>query len=88
MLGRKMIIHEKFFGNDWTDNSLIRKPSKKYISSKNKELSDIVATINKLEPNTRDMNSNISNEEETALREIKALTKTDIEIKKADNSDT
>ena len=48
----------------------------------------IVATINKLEPNTCSLNSNISNKEESALSEIKALTRTELEIKKADKTGT
>ena len=88
MLGRRMIIHETFFENNWTDSSLIRRPSKKYISTTNKELSDIVATIKKIEPKKCTTNGNISREEEIALNEIKALSRTEIEIKKADKTST
>ena len=38
-----------FFDSDMKDESLLRLPSKKYISSKNKEPSDIIATLNKIE---------------------------------------
>ena len=88
MLGRRMMLQERFFESTWTDESLIRKPSKKYVSTTNKELSDIVATINKLEPTQRDMNNNITKAEESALKEIKQLTKSRIEIKKADKAST
>ena len=88
-LGRKLSIREIFFDSEWTDESLIRKPSKKPILTKNKELSDIIATINKVEPIKCDTNnSNIRKEEESALHEIKRLTKTKIEIKKADKTST
>ena len=87
-LGRKLMMREKYFESNWKDNSLVRKPSKKYISTTNKELSDIVATINKLEPSKREINNNISKEEEAALNEIKSLTKSTIEIKKADKTST
>ena len=86
--GRRLELREIFFDTPSNDNSVIRKPSHKYISSKNKELTDITATIRKLEPSKTHTPSNISIEEETALRELKSLTKTSIEIKKADKTNT
>ena len=81
-LGRKLSIREIFFDNEWSDESLIRKPSRKPILTKNKELSDIIATINKIEPSKCDTKSNITKEEGNALQELKQLTKTALEIKK------
>ena len=86
--GRRMELREIFFDSHSQDNSYIRKPSHKYISSKNKELTNITATIRKLEPARIHTPTNISIQEETALRELKSLTKTDIEIKKADKTNT
>ena len=65
-----MMIKERFHDQTFTDDSLLRKPSRKYIYTTNKELSDIVSTINKIEPIELDMPSNISNEEENALKEL------------------
>ena len=87
-LGRKLSIREIFHESHSNDKSLLRKPSKKYIQTKNKELSDIIATINKIEPKESSTISNISEEEEIALEEIKRLTKTTLEIKKADKTST
>ena len=88
--GRKLEIHEIFFNNNNNNNNnnIIRKPSKKYISSKNKELTTITAAINKIQPTKISTASNISDEEKSALRELKLLTKSDIEIKKADKTNT
>ena len=77
-----------FFDNNWNDESLLYTPSKKYLTSSNKELTDIIATINKLEPTSKSTTDNISNEEKCALREIQELTKSTIEIKKADKTST
>ena len=86
--GRRLTVQEMFFDNNWRDESLLYTPSKKYLTSSNKELTDIIATINKLEPTTKSTADNISNEEKCALREIQELTKTTIEIKKADKTST
>jgi hypothetical protein len=63
-------------------------PSKKYITTFNVELTNIINTINKLGPTEIEMDSNISPEEELALKEILKLSKEKIEIKKADKSNT
>ena len=83
-----MMIREKFFDVNSTDESLLRKPSKRYISTENKELGDIVSTINRLEPIPLNMPSNISKDEERALKELILLSKSTIEIKKADKTST
>ena len=88
MLGRRMMIKERFHDFNSTDESLCRKPSKKYIYTTNKELSDIVTTINKLEPSTIDIPSNISLNEENALEDLISLSRSQIEIKKADKTNT
>ena len=67
---------------------MIRKPSKKHISTNNKALTDVVASINKLEPKKTETNSNVTQQEETALQELTALTRTILEIKKADKTNT
>ena len=86
--GRRLTIQEKFFGSTWKDTSLVHTPSKKFISPSNKELQDIIATINKLEPSKKTTVENTTDEEQTALNEIKELTRTMLEIKKADKTNT
>ena len=54
----------------------------------NSELTNIINTINKLCPTEIEMDSNITPEEETSLKEILRLSKENIEIKKADKSNT
>ena len=83
-----MITHEKFFDKPFNDKSVVRLPSQKYISTDNHELANILNTINKLAPRKIETNSNISLEEENALKETITLTKVNIEIKKADKSNT
>ena len=63
-------------------------PSKKYVTTNSKELNDILATINKLEPKTKITEDNILAEERRALEELKRLINTTIEIKKADKTNT
>ena len=86
--GRRLTIHEKFYDSNWQDESLIRTPSKKFIAPSNKELQNIISTINKIEPTEKEESRNISRDEEAALKEIKKLTATTIEIKKADKTNT
>ena len=88
MFSKKLILQEQYFDKTFNDNSLIGMPSKKYITTKNKELSDILTTINKLEPKSKIMEDNINGEERKALAELRLLTKSKIEIKKADKTNT
>ena len=81
-------MQEIFFGSTWNDASLVHTASKKYLTPSNKELQDIIATINKLEPSRKTPVENITEEEQTALNEIKELTRTTLEIKKADKTNT
>ena len=46
----------------------------------------IISTIHKIDPRKTKMESNIEEEEENALRELKSLTQESIEVKKADKS--
>ena len=82
------MIRERFHDITFTDESLLRKPSRKYVYTMNKELSDIVSTINKLEPIALEMPNNISIEEERAMKELISLSRSQIEIKKADKTST
>ena len=81
-------MQELFFGSTWNDVSLVHTASKKYLTPSNKELQDIIATINKIEPSKKITVENITEEERTALNEIKELTRTTLEIKKADKTNT
>ena len=76
-----------FFDKNNEDNSLVRHASKKYVSTKNTDLKNIIQTLNRIDPTPVDSQSNISSREKQALEELKSLTKTSIEIKKADKTD-
>ena len=86
--GRRLTMQEIFFGSTWKDTSLVHTASKKFMTPSNKELQDIIATINKLEPSVKTGIENIADEEQTALNEIKELTRATLEIKKADKTNT
>ena len=85
---KKLALQEKYFDSTFTDNSLIRPQSKKYVTTTNSDLSDIISTINKLTPSTKNTPDNLSKEERKALEEIKDLCQKSIIIKKADKSNT
>ena len=85
---KRLILQEAFFDQTINDDSLVKNPSKRYMSTKNNDLNEIINTLHKLEPTGLKMKSNIEKSEEKALKELKLLVKTEIEIKKADKSDT
>ena len=85
---KKLVLQEKYFDASFTDKSLLRPQSKKYATTVNKDLSDIISTINKITPSTKDTPDNLDQEERRALEEIKKLCETSIVIKKADKSNT
>ena len=85
---KKLIIRERFFDQSWNDESLIRAPSKKYITTYNKELTDIISFVNKINPQSKEHTDNLDKGEQEALRELVALSRSEIEIKKADKSNT
>ena len=84
----KLALQEKYFDANFADSSLVRPRSKKYVTTTNKDLSDIISTINKLTPSTKITPDNLSQPERVALEELKKLTKTSVVIKKADKSNT
>ena len=88
IFSKKLIIQERFFDVPYCDQSLIREPSKKYLTTNNKELTDIVSFVNRINPESRNLPDNLSNEERKAMKELIALSKSEIEIKKADKSNT
>ena len=88
IFSKKIIIQERYFDKQYNDDSLIRAPSKKYITTHNKELTDIVSTLSKINPASKSMIDNLSADEREALKELSKLSKTEIEIKKADKSNT
>ena len=85
---KKLMIQERFFDQSINDDSLIRNPSKKYMSTNNKEMTDIITTVNKIEPKSIHMERNITVDEEKALKELILCSKESIEIKKADKTNT
>ena len=85
---KKLMVQEKYFDQHNNDDSLVRKPSRKYMTTFNNELTDIVATVNKIEPKCTQMDSNVTVDEENALKELISYSKESMEIKKADKSNT
>ena len=85
---KKLALQETYFDSTYVDNSLIRLPSKKHATTKNKDLADIISTVNKITPVTKRTSDNLSKEEREALTELQQLSETTIEIKKADKSNT
>ena len=81
------MLQEKYFDSDWNDNSVVRQSAKKYMSTKNNDLKNIITALNRIEPTSIEKESNISSTEKQALKELKTLCKTVIEIKKADKTD-
>ena len=81
-------MQEKYFDANFDDNSLIRPQSKKYITTKNKHLYDIISVINKLTPNEKFTEDNLDKEERKALEEMKSLCDGSLVLKKADKSNT
>ena len=49
-------------------------------------MTDIISTIQKIEPNQIQIESNINTNEKTALRQLMTMSKESIEIKKEDKS--
>ena len=87
---RRLITQEKYHDSNYVNDSIVRGPSKKdkYISSKNADLTNIINTVNKLSPVNINMESNITTEEDVALKQLKKLSEETVEIKKADKSNT
>ena len=84
IFSKKLIIQERFFDVPYSDQSLIREPSRKYLTTNSKELTDIVSFVNRINPESRNLPDNLSSEERKAMKELIALSKSEIEIKKAD----
>ena len=59
-----------------------------YISTKNKELNGIIQKLHNIDPTGITKKSNLDRNEQAAYNQLKALSKSSIEIKKADKSDT
>ena len=85
---KKLALQEKYFDSSFNDPSLIRPQSKKLVTTDNKDLKDIISTINKITPTTKQTPDNLDQEERTALEEIKNLCQSSLVIKKADKSNT
>ena len=88
MFSKKLALQELYFDVDFANDSLLRPQSKKYISTKNKQLDDIISTINKLTPTVKFTPDNLDEEERKALNEMKSLCESSLVLKKADKSNT
>ena len=88
IFSKKLALQEKYFDASFDDESLIRQQSKKYITTKNKQLSEIISVINKLTPNEKFTADNLDKDERNALEEMKILCDNSLVLKKADKSNT
>ena len=88
MFSKKLVVQEKYFDANFSDRCVIRPTCKKYVISNNKELSDIISTINKITPSTKSTPDNLTRDERKALNEMKDICRSSIIIKKADKSNT
>ena len=85
---KKSVLQKKYFDADFVVHSLIRPQSKKYVSSENKQLSDIFSTVNKINPNKKSTPDNLTRNERKASNELKDICGDSVVIKKADKSNT
>ena len=81
------MLQELFYDKSNDDHSLVRQPSKKYISTNNNDMKNICQALNRVEPSPVEAINNISKKEKEALEELKTLSKSVLEIKKADKTD-
>ena len=81
-------MQEIFYDKSYNNNSILRKPSTKFISSGNSELNNIVNALHKIEPEPLKPESNLNKKESIAYSELKKLSCETLEFKKADKSDT
>ena len=70
-LTRKIKIRETFFGQEYTDKSLVRCKSNRPFSSKNKDVNNLCRNIEALEPEEICVDDNLSSAERSALSELK-----------------
>ena len=88
IFSKKLALQELYFDTNFPNESLLRPQSKKYITTKNKQLDDIISTINKLTPTEKFTPDNLDEEERKALEEMKSLCESSVVLKKADKSNT
>ena len=88
MFSKKLALQEQSFDIKFSSDSLIRPQSKKYVTTKNKQLEDIISTINKLTPIEKVTQDNLDEEERKALEEMRILCESSLVLKKADKSNT
>ena len=84
---KRLTLQEEYFDKTFNDKSLVRKASKKPVSTHNNDLKNIIGTLNRIEPMSIHKEDNISIDEKNALEELKKLSKENVEIKKADKTD-
>ena len=70
---RKLTLQEIFFDKTYNNESLVRKPSNKHITTGNSELKDFLNVLHKIEPVMTHNDSNLNEDEMSAYRELKTL---------------
>ncbi len=83
---RKLKLIEKFHDSEYSDDSIVKKPSNLNVRCDNEELVNVISEIKKKDPTSTSTPDNLSQGERAALRDLKAAT--DIVIKKADKGNT
>ena len=85
---RKLKLREKFWGNDFEDESLVKHPSTYNPKCDNSELSNVIMTLERLDPLPKQYADNLTKSERKAIDELRTLSRSDIVIKKADKGNT
>ena len=83
-----MALQELYFDASFNDSSLIRPQSKKYVTTPNTQLKEIISIVNKLTPAEKFTADNLDADERSALEEMKSLCASSLVLKKADKSNT
>ena len=83
---RKLKLMEKFHDSEYSDDSVVRKPSNLNVQCDNEELTKIISELRQKDPSSTSMSDNLTIGERSALQDLK--TAADIVIKKADKGNT
>ena len=86
---RKLKLIDRFYEDDYEDESLVKHPSAYTPKPSDPEISKMFACIENIDPMSTPLHrDNISYDERMALQDLDDLLKTDIIVKKADKGNT